>query len=206
MFLEGSISNRLYTALYTPGAEYDDDVVWRGLPGAGLVAMSAAFSRSPWSPVRRAQAQSDGAWVEAYELLSERVTALERRLDTTANAVEPAVAASRPTGLVVDARGSNFIPSLSPNIRRLRGAIVYPNPAAQKSLMGSGRLVALFARDVDFALAHPRVGERPLLVKGLRTWGDTRSEIVLGQEAAETVAELATSSFFDDAGVIIVLD
>jgi hypothetical protein len=166
---------------------------------------AAAIGR--WQLIPAAHARDSGTdWVEAYESLSERIRVLEKRLE--AGPAQPAAepAGAQATGLVVDARGSNFIPSLSPNIRRLRGGIVYPDPSARKSLMGEGRLVALFARDVDFALGHPRVGDRPLLVKGLRTWGETRTEIVLGQESAETVAALAKTDFFENAGVIIVLD
>ncbi|MEM7260323.1 MAG: hypothetical protein AAF404_23365, partial [Pseudomonadota bacterium] len=62
------------------------------------------------------------------------------------------------------------------------------------------------ARDVDFAVQHPVVGNRPLLVKALRTYGDTRTEIVLASEYAERIIELNDKGFFNEAGVIIVLD
>jgi hypothetical protein len=44
------------------------------------------------------------------------------------------------------------------------------------------------------------------LIKGLRTWGDTRTEIVLGEESAAKVVALAKTDFFTGAGVIIILD
>ena len=137
-----------------------DGARWTATGRLLLDRLAAAAGR--WQLFPAAHAQDSGAdWVEAYESLSERVRVLEERLEVNTLQPDAKPARAQATGLVVDARGSNFIPSLSPNIRRLRGGIVYPDPAARKSLMGEGRLVALFARDVDFALGHPRVGDRP---------------------------------------------
>jgi len=220
MPMGGKMSTSVYQASF--GAA-DDAVSLRLLPsgsyGALLgEAMRVSFRRTaargfgvfpmnlPWvSPVQAASGSEK--WAEAYESLAGRVSALEQQLDTAAPAEKSQVAVEKlPTGLVVDARGSNFIPSLSPNIRQLRGGIIYPNSKARNSILGSGNLVALFARNVDFAMRHPRVGERPLLIKGLRTWGDTRTEIVLGEESAAKVVALAKTDFFTGAGVIIILD
>lgn len=148
-------------------------------------------------------------WVDAVDALSKRMSVLEQRLSTTEHQqAENLDIEKGPTGLVVDARGSNFIPSLSPKIRQLRGGIVYPDAEAASSerLLERGQLVSLFARDVDFAIQHPTVGSRPLLVKALRTYGDTRTEIVLSTEYAQRIAALNEAGFFKEAGVIIVLD
>lgn len=164
--------------------------------------------------VPKAHAQEDietlpAPWVESFESLSKRLAVLESKLSDAqlSQAVTPSKNLG-PTGIVVDARGSNFIPSLSPKIRKLRGGVVYPDSSAATSarLLERGQLVSLFARDVDFAIQHPAVGSRPLLVKALRTYGDTRTEIVLSEEFADRIAELGDSDFFDEAGVIIVLD
>ena len=59
-------------------------------------------------------------WRQAYDKLSARVSTIEDLL-----AAHPAIVDNgdkMPTGLVLDARGSNFIPSMSPKIRELRGA------------------------------------------------------------------------------------
>ena len=48
--------------------------------------------------------------------------------------------------------------------------------------------------------------ERPLLIKGVRTWGKTRTEIVIGEQSAKKVIALGKTDFFSHAGVIIVLD
>lgn len=146
-------------------------------------------------------ADIDTNWVETIEA---RLLKIEQHLmqNPSAKAPEP----TAPTGLVIDARGSNFIPSLSPKVRELRGSVIYPDSNTKGSVINTGRLVSLFARDVDFALRHPKVGERPLLVKALRTYGDTRTEIILGKETSQKMREMVKTTDFADAGVIIVLD
>ena len=154
--------------------------------------------------------QQKAEWEQAFELLSKRLSSLESQLldNKRALASTPIAAAEGPSGLVVDARGSNFIPSLNPKIRRLRGEVIYPNLQAEAAdrFLEQGQLVSLFAKDIDFAIQHPQVGSRPLLVKALRTYGDTRTEIVLNNEYASRIVELDNEGFFRDAGVIIVLD
>jgi hypothetical protein len=94
---------------------------------------------------------------------------------------------------------------MSPKIRKLRSGIIYPNVEHQSARRERGQLVSLFTRDLDTALRHPVVGERPMVVKGLRTFGDTRTEIVLGEESSARLEGLIAGGFLNDAGVIIVL-
>jgi hypothetical protein len=153
-----------------------------------------------------AEQVSMDSWTSSYQSLSDRLSAIEKRLSIIPDSTLVRQSDAQPTGLIVDARGSNFIPSLSPNIRQIKGGLIYPNNSAKSSILGDGKLVALFARGVDYAMGHPKVGERPLVVKGLRTWGDSRTEIVVGEQAAEKLQSLANTDFFSTAGVIIVLD
>jgi hypothetical protein len=221
MAMGGKMSTSVYQASFADVA--DDALSLWLLPAAAardllVDAMRVSLQRTArggfgifpmnlsWVSSAQAATSAD-SWAAAYESLDGRVSALERKLNTTAAVEKPdALVEKLPTGLVVDARGSNFIPSLSPNIRQLRGGIIYPDKKARDSILGDGNLVALFARNVDFAMRHPRVGERPLLIKGLRTWGDTRTEIVLGEESAAKVVALAKADFFAGSRVIIVLD
>lgn len=150
----------------------------------------------------KAQANDiDANWVESFEA---RLARIEMKL--MSGQIEQEKAPGAPTGLVIDARGSNFIPSLSPKVREIRGSVIYPDASTKDSVMGSGRLVSLFSTDVDFALRHPKVGERPLLIKALKTYGETRTEIILGLENSNQMRELVKTTDFNEAGVIIVLD
>jgi len=49
------------------------------------------------------------------------------------------------------------------------------------------------------------VGDRPVVMKAMRTFGDTRTEIVLGTEASGSLQALINKGFLSDSGVIIVL-
>ena len=142
-------------------------------------------------------------WRAPFDRLSQRINALEKLLS------EPRPPKQEtdmtPTGLVIDARGSNFIPSMSPKIRKIRAGVIYPNPQKRHSYAARGQLVSLFTRDVTTARQHPIVGERPVVLKALRTWGDTRTEIVLNTEASKQLEQLISDGLMQDAGVIIVL-
>jgi|TARA_Y100000310_G_scaffold140721_1_gene140131 hypothetical protein len=142
-------------------------------------------------------------WMQAIDKLSARIDILENLLTTHPAVVE--ATDTGPTGLVLDARGSNFIPSMSPKIRQLRGGIIYPNKAHQSKLRDRGQLVSLFTRVVDTAKRHPKVGDRPVVMKALRTWGKTRTEIVLGTDSSKKLVALIGKGFLDDTAVIIVL-
>jgi hypothetical protein len=143
------------------------------------------------------------AWQDAIDRLTTRMSALEALIST-----HPAVITVKnagPTGLVLDARGSNFIPSMTPKIRQLQAGVLYPNSTHQAERIERGQLVSLFTRDLDTARRHPVVGERPIVLKALRTFGDTRTEIVLGTEASGSLQALIEKGFLSDSGVIIVL-
>lgn len=161
--------------------------------GLALIAPPVYADTTPVQP----------AWQASIDKLSSRVSAIEDLLSSYPALVD--AGNKGPTGLVIDARGSNFIPSMSPKIRQLRGGIIFPNEKQQIERRDRGQLVSLFTRDLDTARRHPVVGERPIVLKGLRTFGDTRTEIVLGTESAERLETLVNNGFLDDAGVIIVL-
>jgi len=139
----------------------------------------------------------------ALEALTRRMDALESVVSGQSNLAKTKTGA--PTGLVIDARGSNFIPSMSPKLRRLRAGIIYPGQRDQQQFAERGQLVSLFTRDVETATQHPLVGERPVVLKALRTWGDTRTEIVLNSDASTQLEAMIAEGFMKDAGVIIVL-
>ncbi|HKI74592.1 MAG TPA: LPP20 family lipoprotein [Pseudomonadales bacterium] len=142
-------------------------------------------------------------WQAAIDKLSSRINAIEDLLSAHPEIVN--AGNKGPTGLVIDARGSNFIPSMSPKIRELRGGVIYPNVKHEAERRERGQLVSLFTRDIDTARRHPVVGERPIVLKGLRTFGSTRTEIVLDHDASQQLEDLVAKGFLNDAGVIIVL-
>lgn len=192
--LSGSASSAVYNHVLKSQIDQDNNLISR-IFNLSFFGLAHASESNP----------SVAPWKAEIDKLSQRLASLEDKLENGPHpdSQEPLL----PTGLVVDARGSNFIPSMNPRIRRLKGAVIYPDREATQATINSGRLVSLFSKNVEFAMNHPVVGARPLVVKALRTWGDTRTEIVLASDFADRILALDESGFFNGQnGVIIVLD
>jgi hypothetical protein len=168
-----------------------------------FTAIAAFVDRSIEFLVPNTFAAETPPWQQGLDRLSARISALEDLLSTHPAVVE--VTDTGPTGLVLDARGSNFIPSMSPKIIKLRAGVIYPNKQHQVSRRERGQLVSLFTRDLNTARRHPTVGERPIVLKALRTFGKTRTQIVLGTQSSDRLLGLVKDGFLKDSGVIIVL-
>lgn len=119
----------------------------------------------------------------------------------------PAPAASEVfTGLVVDARGIQARPAMSPRIIDEKGQEVYGSMnvdreyAIQQGMSG-------YARDLTAAQSNPRVTNNPVSVKGLRTEGAGRSDIVIANAEAERIRAAGDNGgFLKKCRVMIVLD
>ncbi|MCX5821510.1 MAG: hypothetical protein NT047_16630 [Deltaproteobacteria bacterium] len=118
----------------------------------------------------------------------------------------PAPASEVFTGLVVDARGIQARPAMSPRIIDEKGQEVYGSMnvereyAVQQGMSG-------YARDLTAAQSNPRVTNSPYSAKGLRTEGAGRSDIVISNAEAEKIrASGDNQSFLKKCRVMIVLD
>jgi len=118
----------------------------------------------------------------------------------------PAQASEVFTGLVVDARGIQARPAMSPRIIDEKGQEVYGSMnvereyAVQQGMSG-------YARDLTAAQSNPRVTNNPVSVKGLRTEGAGRSDIVIADAEAERIrAGADNQGFLKKCRVMIVLD
>jgi hypothetical protein len=110
------------------------------------------------------------------------------------------------TGLVVDARGIQARPAMSPRILDEKGQEVYGSLnvereyAVQQGMSG-------YARDLTAAQSNARVTNSPLSVKGLKTEGAGRSDIVIANADAEKIrANGDNLGFLKKCRVMIVLD
>jgi len=122
----------------------------------------------------------------------------------------PAPTATTPsevfTGLVVDARGIQARPAMSPKIVDENGEEVYGSMhvdreyAVQQGMSG-------YARDLTAAQSNARVTNNPLTVKGMRAEGPGKSNIVIGTADANVLrASTETLTFMKKCRVMIVLD
>ena len=110
------------------------------------------------------------------------------------------------TGMVIDARGLQARPAMSPKILDENGKEVYGSMnvdreyAVQQGMSG-------YARDLTAAQSNPRVTNNPVSVKGVKTEGPGRSDIVIGNADAEKIKSATDNlSFLKKCRVMIVLD
>ena len=110
------------------------------------------------------------------------------------------------TGLVVDARGIRAKPAMATSLLDEDGQEVYGAAfasrefAVQKGMSG-------YSRDINTAKNDSRVGNRPLLVKGLRTKGPGNFDIVISNADASLLrCSSEHLAFLKKCHVIIILD
>jgi len=140
--------------------------------------------------------------------------AIERRKEVKPPeppASPPAVAAPAAppvtyTGLVVDARGIQARPAMSPRIldednREIYGtANVDREFAVQQGMSG-------YARDLTAAQSNQRVTNNPITVKAIKTSGAGRADIVISNADAQQIkASANNAAFMKKCRVMIVLD
>ena len=123
-----------------------------------------------------------------------------------APAASPASGGEVFTGLVVDARGIQARPAMSPRIIDEKGQEVYGSMnvereyAVQQGMSG-------YARDLTAAQSNARVTNSPISVKGLKTEGAGRSDIVIANADAEKIrASGDNQGFLKKCRVMIVPD
>jgi hypothetical protein len=110
------------------------------------------------------------------------------------------------TGLVVDAKGLGVKPVMVPRIIDENNQEVYGSAfvsreyAVQQGMSG-------YSRDLKESLKDKRVSDYPLVVKGLKTSGPGRSEIVISNADASKLRGISESLYFmKKCRVIIVID
>ena len=110
------------------------------------------------------------------------------------------------TGLVVDARNIGMEPAMAPRILDESGQEVYgPAFASREYAVQKG--MSEYETDFDAALKNQRIGDAPLVVKGLRTNGPHRCDIVVANADATKIRKSSDHLLFlRQCQVVIVLD
>jgi hypothetical protein len=110
------------------------------------------------------------------------------------------------TGLVIDGRGLQARPAMSPKIFDENGSEVYgtlivnKNYAMQQGICG-------YARDLTAAQSNTRVTNSPLTVKAVRAQGAGMSEFVISNEDADLIRSAKQNlAFLQKCRVMVVLD
>ncbi len=129
-----------------------------------------------------------------------------KQMDSITPAVPVANTSAVYTGMVVDAKGLKARPAMSPKILDENGQEVYGSAyvsreyAVQQGMSG-------YAKDIAAAQKNSRVTDNPIIVKGLRTEGAGRSDIVISNADAAMLRSASENlSFMKKCRVIIVVD
>ena len=110
------------------------------------------------------------------------------------------------TGLVVDARGTEFSPVLAPVIMDENGKEVYGGAFVSREFAVQ-KGMCKYVRDIKTARMDKRVAQNPLTVKGLRVDSRVRSNIVISNADASKIRSASEHlSFLKQCRVVIVMD
>jgi hypothetical protein len=109
------------------------------------------------------------------------------------------------TGLVVDARGMEVRPALVPRILTEDGQEAYSQSyvlAKYRQNQGTA-----YVSDPVEAKTHPKVTDNPLYVKALRPAGNSHTDLVISNAAAQTIHGVKDHfEFLEKGQVIVVID
>lgn len=110
------------------------------------------------------------------------------------------------TGMVVDARGIQARPAMSPRVFDEDGKEVYGSAnvdreyAVQQGMSG-------YARDLNAAQSNQRVTANPITVKALKTSGPGKSDLIISNADAQKIRDSAENmTFMKKCRVMVVLD
>lgn len=110
------------------------------------------------------------------------------------------------TGLIIDGRGLQARPAMSPKIFDENGAEVYGTLIVKKDYAVSQGICG-YARDPEAAQTNARVTNNPLTVKAVRAQGAGMSEFVISTDDANKIRSAKENlTFLQKCRVMIVLD
>jgi hypothetical protein len=110
------------------------------------------------------------------------------------------------TGVVVDARGLGITPALAPVIFGQDGYGAYGYFGVSRNSVVQKGMVAYSVSDNPKVLAE-RVGDRPLMVRGLSAYGSWRTDVVIAADEARLVRAVTKAGpVADGCRVVILVD
>ncbi len=109
------------------------------------------------------------------------------------------------TGLIFNAENLSFTPSASPKILDEDGREVYGSAYVDKGWVEKQGIVG-YAKSLEEAGKNERVAGNPLVIKALKAQGANNRDLVISNEDARKIRELAKNiNFLDHAKVMIVV-
>ncbi len=110
------------------------------------------------------------------------------------------------TGLIIDARGLDARPALSPVILNESGYEIYSADFVQPQLVSRSGVV-VYEKGIERAHQSTKVSDSPLVVTAIGTTGANKADIIISNDDANRIQQSnANSNFLTKGNVLIVLD
>lgn len=118
----------------------------------------------------------------------------------------PSTAGGVFTGLIVDCKGLGVRPAMAPKIVDENGNEVYGSKFVSRQWAVEIGMVG-YDKDVNRARSNDRVTNNPLVVKGLRTSGPNKTDVVISAADAAALHQAATNqNFLDKCKVMFIVN
>jgi hypothetical protein len=108
------------------------------------------------------------------------------------------------TGLIFDAQNLTFTPSASVKILDEDGREIYGSAYVSKDWAEKHGIVS-YVRDLAQAKANQRVAGNPLVIKAIRVTGPNNKDLVISNDDARRVRDLAKHLNFLDAAKVVII-
>jgi len=108
------------------------------------------------------------------------------------------------TGLIFDAQNLTFTPSASVKILDEDGREVYGSAYVSKEWAEKQGIVS-YVKDLAQAKANPRVAGNPLVIKAIKVTGPNNKDLVISNDDARRIRDLAKHLNFLDAAKVVII-
>ena len=108
------------------------------------------------------------------------------------------------TGLIFDAQRLAFTPSASVKVLDEDGREVYGSAYVSKDWAEKQGIVS-YVKDMDQAKANQRVAGNPLVIKAIKVTGPNNKDLVISNDDARRVRDLAKHLNFLDAAKVVII-
>jgi hypothetical protein len=110
------------------------------------------------------------------------------------------------TGLIIDARGTGLRPAMAPKILDEQGNEVYGSGYVSRDYAVQIGVVG-YEKDINRAKTNERVTDNPLIIKGIKSSGSNRADLVISNSDAQMVLAAAKNlNFMEQCKVMIILE
>jgi len=110
------------------------------------------------------------------------------------------------TGLIVDARGVGCRPAMAPKLLDESGNEVFGSKFVSREYATDIGMVG-YEKDIGRARINDRVADNPLIVKGIKTFGPNKTDLVIGNADALKIHNAAQNmNFLQHCRVMYILD